>query len=84
MKNLVIGIAGFIVFHLSKKLMEFIEMLKRRLGKISQKNIFIIQPGDVLSAYADVSCLGYKLETSIEEGIDNFVDWYLEFFGVKL
>lgn len=84
MKILVIGIAGFIVFHLSKKLMDFIEVLKRKLGKTSQKNIFLIHPGDVLSTYAEVSDPGYKLETSIEEGIDNFVDWDLEFFGVKL
>lgn len=83
MKILIIGIAGFIVFHLSKKLMDFIEVVKRKLGKTSQKNIFLIQSGDDLSTYADVSDLGYKLVTFIEEGIDNFVDWYLEFFGVK-
>ena len=42
-----------------------------------------IQAGDVPSTYADVHDLirdlDYKPETSIEEGIDKFVDWYLEF-----
>jgi UDP-glucuronate 4-epimerase len=45
-----------------------------------------IQPGDVESTYADVSDLindlGYKPNTSIEEGISKFVDWYREFYGV--
>ena len=45
-----------------------------------------LQPGDVPSTYADVSDLiedlGYKPQTSIKEGISNFVDWYREFFRV--
>lgn len=68
--------------------MDFIEALEKQLGKTAQKNMLPIQAGDVPSTYADVSDLisdlDYKLETSIQEGIDKFVDWYIEFFGVKL
>ena len=43
------------------------------------------QIGDVPAAHADVTDLiedmGYKPETPIQEGIDRFVDWYLEFYG---
>ena len=70
------------------KLMDFIEALENKLGKKAQKNMLPIQPGDVPSTYADVedliSDLDYKPETTIEEGINNFVDWYLEFFKVEL
>ena len=70
------------------KLMDFIEALEKKLGKTAQKEMLPIQAGDVPSTYADVSDLiedlKYKPETSIEEGIGHFVDWYLEFFGVKL
>ena len=47
-----------------------------------------LQPGDVPSTYADVSDLvedlNYKPATSIQEGINNFIDWYLEFFQTDL
>ena len=66
------------------KLMDFIEAIENKLGKKIEKNMMPIQPGDVPATYADVSDLvsdlGYKPETSIEDGINKFVDWYLEFF----
>ena len=44
-----------------------------------------IQPGDVPSTYADVSDLiedlGYKPNTPIQEGINHFVKWYIDFFN---
>ena len=67
------------------KLMDFIEALEKKLGKVAKKNLLPLQAGDVPSTYADVNDLiedlNYKPETSIQEGIDKFVDWYLEFFG---
>ena len=68
------------------KLMDFIEALEEKIGKKAKKNMLPIQPGDVPSTYADVTDLiedlGYKPQTSIKEGISNFVDWYREFFRV--
>ena len=47
-----------------------------------------MQPGDVLRTYADVSELerdiDFKPSTSIEEGLGKFVDWYKEYYNVKL
>src|SRR5690625_1525633 len=69
------------------KLMGFISTIEKKLGKTAKKNMLPIQAGDVPSTYADVHDLirdlDYKPETSIEEGIDKFVDWYLEFFEVE-
>lgn len=66
------------------KLMDFIKAIENKLGKTIEKNMMPIQAGDVPATYADVNDLvedlGYKPETTIQEGIDKFVDWYLEFF----
>jgi len=66
------------------KLMDFIEALEKKIGKTAKKNLLSIQPGDVPSTYADVedliNDLGYKPQTSIEEGIDKFVYWYKNFY----
>ncbi|RXJ85280.1 NAD-dependent epimerase [Arcobacter sp. CECT 8985] len=67
------------------KLMDFIEAIENKLGKKIEKNMMPIQAGDVPATFADVNDLvqdlGYKPATPIQKGIDNFVDWYLEFFG---
>lgn len=68
------------------KLMDFITALENKIGKTAEKNMLPIQAGDVPSTYADVSDLirdmDYKPQTSIQEGIDQFVDWYRDFFKV--
>ena len=70
------------------KLMDFIQALEKKLGKKAKKNMLPIQAGDVPSTYADVSDLiadlKYKPQTSIQDGINNFVNWYIEFFKVNL
>jgi len=69
------------------KLMDFITAIENKLGVTIQKNMMPIQAGDVPATYADVTDLvedlDYKPATPIQEGIDNFVDWYLEFFQIK-
>ena len=70
------------------KLMDFIEAIENRLGKKIDKNFMPLQAGDVPATYADVtdlvSDLGYKPETDVQEGINKFVDWYLDFFKVEI
>lgn len=45
-----------------------------------------MQAGDVPITYADIDELvediGFKPETSIEEGIKQFVDWYRQYYSV--
>ncbi|RXK03748.1 NAD-dependent epimerase [Arcobacter sp. CECT 8989] len=66
------------------KLMDFIEAIENKLGKKIEKNMLPIQAGDVPATYADVddlvNDLNYKPSTSIQDGVNKFVDWYLEFF----
>ncbi len=67
------------------KLMDYIEMLEKCLGKTAKKEYLPMQPGDVYQTYADVSELmqdyGFKPDTSIEEGLSRFVDWYRAYYG---
>lgn len=69
------------------KLMDFIEAIENKLGKTIQKNMLPIQAGDVPATFADVTDLikdlGYKPSTPVQEGINKFVDWYVDFFGYK-
>ncbi|MEW5858713.1 MAG: NAD-dependent epimerase [Cyanobacteriota bacterium] len=68
------------------ELMHFIEILEACLGIKANKNLQPIQPGDVPMTYADVDDLfqdvGFKPDTSIEEGIKRFVSWYQSYYGV--
>ena len=54
------------------------------LGKKSKRNLLPIQPGDVEKTLACVDELikdfNYSPETSIEIGVDKFIDWYLEYY----
>ncbi|MCU0356076.1 MAG: NAD-dependent epimerase [Cyclobacteriaceae bacterium] len=69
------------------ELLHFIEVLEDKLGKKAIKNFKPIQDGDVPETYADVDDLmrdaGFKPDTSIEEGIGKFVDWYKEYYNIK-
>ncbi|UZD67441.1 NAD-dependent epimerase [Marinobacter sp. AN1] len=68
------------------ELSRFIEIIEEKTGKTAEKNYLPMQPGDVPATYADVDSLiadvGYKPETSLEEGLGRFVDWYRAFYGV--
>ena len=65
-------------------LMEFIETLEKALGKEAKKRFMPMQDGDVVSTYADVSGLieefGYKPDTTLADGIKEFIKWYREFY----
>lgn len=66
------------------ELLDYIETLERCLGKTAEKNLLPLQPGDVPDTYADVSALvtdvGYMPNTSIETGIQRFVEWYVDYY----
>lgn len=70
------------------ELMRYIEVLEDCLGRKSEKNLLPMQPGDVPDTWADVDSLiadvGYRPETSVEEGVRRFVDWYLDYYDVRL
>jgi len=69
-------------------LMKFINVLEEKIGKEANKQYMEMQPGDVLRTYADVSELerdiDFKPSTTIEDGLGKFVDWYKQYYNIKL
>lgn len=70
------------------ELIRFIELIEGKLGKKAIKNLLPIQDGDVPEALADVNDLikeiNFKPSTPIEAGVNNFIDWYVEYYKIKL
>ena len=66
------------------ELADYIDVLEKCLGKKAKKNLLPLQPGDVPDTFADVEDLikdtGYKPTTTVDEGIQKFVQWYLEYY----
>jgi len=64
-------------------LMDYIKALEKALGKKAKMNMKPLQPGDVPNTFANVDDLiknfNYKPKTSVDEGVANFVDWYLKY-----
>lgn len=61
-------------------LLEFVEIVERKLGKRAIRNYLDMQKGDAPQTYADCALLerltGYRPATGVEEGVSAFVDWY--------
>ncbi|WP_339251813.1 NAD-dependent epimerase [Sporosarcina sp. FSL W8-0480] len=69
-------------------LMEFIEAIEEKVGKKAIKNFMPLQAGDVPATYADVEDLyrtiEFRPQTLIKDGVGKFVDWYIDYYKVKL
>ena len=67
------------------KLINFIELLEKNLGKKANKLMKPMQNGDVVETASRTDLLenwvGYKSKTSIEEGIKKFTNWFLDYYG---
>jgi len=65
-------------------LMHFIECMENSLGIKAKKNMMPMQPGDVPRTWADTTSLnqlGYISTTPIEKGVQQFVEWFKEYFN---
>jgi UDP-glucuronate 4-epimerase len=69
----------------SEKLTDFIAALESALGVKANMKFEPMQPGDVVSTYADIEetkrDLGFAPTTPISVGVPKFVAWYREFYG---
>ncbi|WP_213198931.1 NAD-dependent epimerase [Klebsiella aerogenes] len=66
------------------ELMDYITALEQAMGMEAKKNMMPMQPGDVLETSAETQPLydlvGFKPQTSVKEGVKNFVDWYKAYY----
>jgi UDP-glucuronate 4-epimerase len=69
------------------ELMDYIGALEKALKKEATKEYLPVQQGDVIATYADVADLyayiGFKPETTIQQGIDAFIDWYTTYYNIE-
>ena len=67
----------------SEDLMNVVYLIERKIGKKAIIEFQPMQPGDVEKTHANIdkakSKLGFTPKTNIEDGIGNFIDWYLEY-----
>jgi len=73
--------------HRPEKLLDFIAVLERALGRTAIKVLLPLQPGDVPESFADIEAsrrdLGFEPKTTIEEGLAHFVEWYKWYHGTS-
>jgi UDP-glucuronate 4-epimerase len=73
--------------HRPEKLLDFIAILERLLGRTAQKELLPLQPGDVPESFADIESsrrdLGFEPKTTIEIGLARFVEWYKQYHKVN-
>jgi len=66
------------------KLTDYIKSIEANLGKKANVILDEIQPGDVEATYANTKYLeeyiNFRPNTSIEKGIKQFIEWYLEYY----
>lgn len=68
------------------KLLDFISVLEKAIGKEANKVFLPLQAGDVVNTWADnsrfSSKFNVKISTDIATGVGNFVKWYRDFYDV--
>ncbi|MEC8482853.1 MAG: NAD-dependent epimerase/dehydratase family protein, partial [Pseudomonadota bacterium] len=66
------------------ELMDYIDALKKALGKKVEMNLLPLQSGDVPDTFANVDDLveqfDYKPATPVDIGVARFIDWYRDYF----
>jgi UDP-glucuronate 4-epimerase len=72
--------------HRPEQLLDVVALLEKELGRTALKEILPMQPGDVTETFADVGGLkrdiGFTPQTSIHEGVRDFVAWYRGHYNV--
>ncbi|VAW36088.1 dTDP-glucose 4,6-dehydratase [hydrothermal vent metagenome] len=68
------------------KLMDYIKAIENALSMQAEIELLPLQQGDVPDTEADVSTLiadvGFKPYTSVQDGINQFIDWYRDYYQV--
>jgi len=66
------------------RLMDYVAALESAIGRVAEKRMLPMQPGDVPATYADTSLLdewvSFRPATPVTEGVARFVQWYLDYY----
>lgn len=73
--------------HTAVELVHFLHLLEGYLGKRARTRLLPQQPGDLSETCADVDdltrAIGFAPSTPLDVGVKKFVDWYLEYYGIR-
>jgi len=67
-------------------LMDFVDNIEKQLDRKAIKKYVEKHPADTQATWSDTTklqSLGYKAETSIEEGVEKFINWYKWYYNVN-
>ena len=68
------------------RLLDFISAIEEACDRKAIKNLMPIQKGDVPATWADATLLrsltGYAPQSSLQDGVAEFVKWYREYYGI--
>lgn len=66
------------------RLLDFIDAIETSLGKKAIRNYMGMQKGDVVATWANADLLksltGYSPETRFQDGIDEFIKWFRDYY----
>ncbi len=69
-------------------LMDYIHAIENALGKKAEMTLLPLQPGDVPDTHANVDALvqetGFQPKTTVNEGINKFIEWFVKYYDYKL
>lgn len=69
------------------KLVDFLSDIEKVTGKKANITMTEMQPGDVVSTYADTTLLqrdfNYQPDTSVEEGLEFFYRWFIQYYPIS-
>ena len=68
------------------ELINFIKIIENKLGLKAKKELLSMQLGDIEATSSDLKLIdewvGFKPETSIEKGIEIFINWYKDYYKI--
>ena len=69
-------------------LMKYISLIEEKLGRKAKKKFLNMQKGDVKDTWSDISLIkrlnGFQPKINISQGIENFVNWYRQYYKIDL
>lgn len=67
-------------------LLDFVKAIESNLNKKAKIKMLPLQPGEVLATHADTQALvkdfNYQACTPLQQGMENFIKWYRDYYGV--
>tara|TARA_B100001059_G_C17813817_1_gene573884 strand:- start:479 stop:1447 length:969 start_codon:yes stop_codon:yes gene_type:complete len=71
----------------SRQLKDYVSLIEKLLNKKAKLRKLPLQKGDVIKTHSDISLInnftGYKPTVEIEDGVEKFINWYLEYYKIS-